>query len=114
MADCAVADVVVALQQEGLPFQFQQRKQLTWESLIENCKEGVFVMRLSVRDGNTGLAGKHFVAVDCWRRIIIDNAESQPVEFTGCTARMLKRRIRCGSVLTALLGLTRLSTCSVK
>jgi hypothetical protein len=95
--DCCIADVYSAIRDERAPHRFDRRKNIdSWANLI-SLTEGIFVALLSFNDSD-GKTDKHFVTVDCWRRLILDNAEAQPIPFAGRTAKQLKRRIQCAAL----------------
>jgi hypothetical protein len=113
-ADCALADFVLALEGEKRPFQFPGKKQLTWKALI-SLHQGIYVCRLNFVDGITGKIDKHYLVVDCWRQIVLDNAEKYAIPFTGMTHKQLMKRLECAScekiwqcmVLASRLGETK-------
>jgi hypothetical protein len=96
--DCAVADVMDAIKAEGHPLRFEGRPTLRWPQLTCELKGGLFVCRLNFIDGDTGKVDKHFVAVDCWRQIIMDNAETRPVPFASRSGKQLMQRIECAAL----------------
>jgi hypothetical protein len=93
--DCGVPDVMEQLKREKSPFRFERSK-LTWPIMTQEAKEGIYVVRLNFIDGNNA-QDKHFLVVDCWRRLILDNAERSPIPFAGHTAKALMKRIQCAA-----------------
>jgi hypothetical protein len=82
-ADCSIADVVLALRRDGLPYKFVRwgKSINSWKTLIA-AKKGIFVARLNFLDAQ-GELDKHFVMVDCWRGLIVDGAEPHPIPFAA-------------------------------
>jgi hypothetical protein len=91
-ADCSLADFTLVVQQEQQPFSFPGKKQLRWKSLV-SLREGIYVCRLNLVDG--GKIGKHYLVVDCWRRLVLDNAEKYPIPMDGLTDKQLMKRLEC-------------------
>jgi len=94
-ADCAVADFSWVVRSEKHPFSFPIKKQLTWKTLISEVRQGIYICRLNFIDGVTGKLDKHFLVVDCWRQIVLDNAEKYPIPFAGMTPKQLMKRLEC-------------------
>jgi hypothetical protein len=92
-SDIAVCDVLSALEKEKHPFMFI-RKQITFGRLVL-LKEGIFICRFNFIDSVTNKLDKHCLVLDCWRQIILDNAEKTSIPFADRTAKQLMRRIHC-------------------
>ena len=87
--DLTLADVQEAL--KGLPFEFRRRK-VTLPDLL-TISEGIFICLISFLHPDTKITDKHHVVIDCYRKIILDNSESNPISFVGLTAKQLTRAI---------------------
>ena len=71
---------------------------MRFPDLFKPDAEGIVVVRLNYYEDNTGGRDKHFVAIDCWRRIIFDNCEEHPIPFEQTSKRLSGRmlqRVRC-------------------
>ena len=77
--DLTLADVQEAL--KGLPFEFRRRK-VTLPDLL-TISEGIFICLISFLHPDTKITDKHHVVIDCYRKIILDNSESNP--FIDCS-----------------------------
>jgi hypothetical protein len=93
--DLTISDVLNGIAQLKLPFEFQ-RKKLTLPNLIQDpLTEGIYLCLFSFLHTDTKIIDKHHVVVDCNRKIILDNSESNPISFVGLTAKQLIRAISC-------------------
>jgi hypothetical protein len=101
--DCAVADVVEASMPEQPPFEFHRDRTVRkWSDVIAR-ESGIRVCRMHFVDKMTGKGDKHFIVVDSWRQIIIDNGAVFPIPFAGRTHKQLLRRISCAGLECAWL-----------
>ena len=92
--DLTIYDVLNGIAQLKLPFEFQRRKKLTLPNLIQNpLTEGIYLCLFSFLHPDTKITDKHHVVIDCNRKIILDNSESNPISFVGLTAKQLTRAI---------------------
>jgi hypothetical protein len=73
-------------------------KQCTWRDLIEKYKEGIYIVRFSFIDYVTEKVDKHFIAVDCWRGLIMDDGEARPIPFLGRTGKKMMKRLQGASM----------------
>jgi len=74
------------------------KKVCTWRHLIEECKEGIYIVRFSFIDYITEKVDKHFIAVDCWRGLIMDDGEARPIPFLGRTGKKMMKRLHGASL----------------
>ena len=74
------------------------KKDCTWRHLIEECKEGIYIVRFSFMDFVTQKIDKHFIAVDCWRSLIMDDGEARPIPFLGRTGKQMMKRLQGASL----------------
>ena len=74
------------------------KKDCTWRHLIEECKEGIHIVRFSFIDYVTEKVDKHFIAVDCWRGLIMDDGEARPIPFLGRTGKKMMKRLQGASM----------------
>ena len=95
--DYDVPDVVMALQQLRAPFEFHRDKSVkNWQGIIA-LESGIRVCRMHFEDDNHQ-GNKHFIVVDSWRKVIIDNGTRLPIPFAGRSHSQLLRRIGCASL----------------
>jgi hypothetical protein len=94
--DLTIYDVLNGIAQLKLPFEFQRRKKLTLPNLTENpLTEGIYLCLFSFLHPDTKITDKHHVVIDCNRKIILDNSESNPISFVGLTAKQVRSAISC-------------------
>ena len=91
--DLRLHDVRKAVTQLKLPFAFR-RKLLTLPNLL-TISEGIYLCRFSFHHPDTNITDKHYVVIDCYREIILDNSESKPISFVGLTAKQTMKAISC-------------------
>ena len=87
----------MALQQLRAPFEFHRDKSVkNWQGIIA-LESGIRVCRMHFEDDNHQ-GNKHFIVVDSWRKVIIDNGTRLPIPFAGRSHSQLLRRIGCASL----------------
>jgi len=86
--DPQIADVLEA--QGKTNFQLQKWPR-TWEELLA-LEDGCYIVRVSFWDCVSKKVDKHFMFVDCERRLVFDNAEEKPIPFLDRTPKQLRKR----------------------
>lgn len=86
--DPQIADVLEA---QGKTYFQLQKWPKTWEELLA-LEDGCYVVRVSFWDCVSKKVDKHFMFVDCERRLVFDNAEEKPIPFLDRTPKQLRKR----------------------
>ena len=95
--DIAICDVQQAIKELRLPFEFRRINFVLYQ-LVYAVEEGIFICLFSFIHPVTKKSDKHYVVIDCERKIILDSSESNPIVFVGLTPKQITTRISCRSL----------------
>ena len=78
--DLTTADVCTLIKQLKMPFEFRKHS-ANLSHLLTATDNGIYLCLVSFLRPDTKLIDKHYIVVDCERKIILDNSLANPISF---------------------------------
>ena len=95
--DLTTADVQAALEQLKMPFEFRQYS-ANLSHLLTATDNGIYLCLVSFLRPDTKLIDKHYIVVDCERKIILDNSLANPISFLTRKPKQLRKAMGISNV----------------